>query len=303
MKFFKEVNEQFDKENRIQEIILLDVQVWDFTKYLQLYLKRRRVLFVPPTLNKNTYGLKEIDEDLKQAKLERHLVDVLRLNLLKIMLSFLLSNKGRNVEGMYVDLHEVSRMHDFVHLFPKLQGWRMTSFRRHQIVTFKKFFINPDLLVIAMTTSETDMQQELVQEVMRNHIEAPAIGAVPAIEPLAVDTPGIGSSSLATEIGAVVVKLCSQLEGHGKILQKLEASVDQTPAVSVEEQTMEVVKTKVVIFHQEEDVDEASQASTDQTTVISVEEQTMEVTKIVVVIFYQEEDVDEASQITYHFFI
>ncbi|KAF6139108.1 hypothetical protein GIB67_010834 [Kingdonia uniflora] len=33
-----------------------------------------------------------------------HLDDVLRLNLLKIILSFLLSNKGRNVEVMYVDL-------------------------------------------------------------------------------------------------------------------------------------------------------------------------------------------------------
>ncbi|KAF6162055.1 hypothetical protein GIB67_012439 [Kingdonia uniflora] len=46
---------------------------------------------------KNTYGLKEIDDALKQAKLERYQVDVLRLNFLKIILSFLLPNKGRNV--------------------------------------------------------------------------------------------------------------------------------------------------------------------------------------------------------------
>ncbi|KAF6141050.1 hypothetical protein GIB67_006495 [Kingdonia uniflora] len=45
---------------------------------------------------KNTYGLKEIDDALKQAKLERHQEDVLRLNLLKIILSFLLPNKGIN---------------------------------------------------------------------------------------------------------------------------------------------------------------------------------------------------------------
>ncbi|KAF6165215.1 hypothetical protein GIB67_030397 [Kingdonia uniflora] len=46
---------------------------------------------------KNTYGLKEIDNVLKHAKLKKHEEDVLRLNLLKIILSFLLPNKGRNV--------------------------------------------------------------------------------------------------------------------------------------------------------------------------------------------------------------
>ncbi|KAF6167085.1 hypothetical protein GIB67_041340 [Kingdonia uniflora] len=46
---------------------------------------------------KNTYGLKEIDDALKHVKLERHQDDVLRLNLLKIILSFLLPNKVRNV--------------------------------------------------------------------------------------------------------------------------------------------------------------------------------------------------------------
>ncbi|KAF6138970.1 hypothetical protein GIB67_010696 [Kingdonia uniflora] len=53
---------------------------------------------------KNTYGLKEIGDALKQAKLERYSEDVLRLNLLKIILSFLLPNKGRNVWVNYVDL-------------------------------------------------------------------------------------------------------------------------------------------------------------------------------------------------------
>ncbi|KAF6171308.1 hypothetical protein GIB67_036976 [Kingdonia uniflora] len=53
---------------------------------------------------KNTYGLKEINDTLKQAKLERHHEDVLRLNLLKIILSFLLPNNGRNVGVKYFDL-------------------------------------------------------------------------------------------------------------------------------------------------------------------------------------------------------
>ncbi|KAF6156598.1 hypothetical protein GIB67_014577 [Kingdonia uniflora] len=53
---------------------------------------------------KNIYRLKEIDGTLKQTKLERHHDDVLRLILLKIILSFLFSNKGRNVGVKYVDL-------------------------------------------------------------------------------------------------------------------------------------------------------------------------------------------------------
>ncbi|KAF6136420.1 hypothetical protein GIB67_019303, partial [Kingdonia uniflora] len=114
---------------------------------------------------KNTFGLKEIDNALKQAKLEKHHDNVLRLNLLKIILSFLLPNKGRNVGMKCVDL--------------------------------------------------------------RNHIEAPAIGAAPTIEPRTVNipvvsVPAIGNNSSATEIGVVVVRVCSQLEEHGKMLQKLD---------------------------------------------------------------------------------
>ncbi|KAF6154847.1 hypothetical protein GIB67_033876, partial [Kingdonia uniflora] len=58
-----------------------------------------------------------------------------------------------------------------------------------------------------MKPSETDIQQGLVQEVMINQIEAPTIGVVPAI----------GSSSSATEIEAIVVRVCSQLKEHGKM--------------------------------------------------------------------------------------
>ncbi|KAF6145362.1 hypothetical protein GIB67_016823 [Kingdonia uniflora] len=107
---------------------------------------------------KNTYGLKEIDDALKQAKLKRHQ---------------------------------------------------------------------------AMKPSETDMQQDLVQEAMRYQIEAPAIGAavvigtaptvgVPAVSAPTVIIPAIGCSSSASEIGAIVVRVCSQLEEHGKMLLKLD---------------------------------------------------------------------------------
>ncbi|KAF6137384.1 hypothetical protein GIB67_036421 [Kingdonia uniflora] len=99
---------------------------------------------------KNTYGLKEIIDALKQAKLERHQEDALPLNLLKIILSFLLPNKERNVK--------------------------------------------------------------------RYEIEASAIGDVPVIGAPAVLAPAIGSSSSAIKIGAVVVRVCSQLEEHDSTL-------------------------------------------------------------------------------------
>ncbi|KAF6142244.1 hypothetical protein GIB67_012093 [Kingdonia uniflora] len=161
---------------------------------------------------KNTYGLKEIDDALKQAKLERHQEDVLRLNLLKFILSFYLPNKGKNI---WVN-QKFSRIEESIHFFPKLQGWRMTSFKHRQIVTFKKFFANTKLLIIAIKPSETDKQQDLVQEAMGNQIEAPAIGVAPVIGAPAVGVPTvvipevgaptIGSSSSAIEIRAVVVR-------------------------------------------------------------------------------------------------
>ncbi|KAF6135706.1 hypothetical protein GIB67_028277 [Kingdonia uniflora] len=66
----------------------------------------------------------------------------------------------------------------------------------------------------------------------------------------------------------------------------LHASADQTTVIYVEEQTLEVEKTK----------DEASQACTDQTTVVSVEEQTIKAAQTKVVISHQEEDIGKASQ-------
>ncbi|KAF6159455.1 hypothetical protein GIB67_032226, partial [Kingdonia uniflora] len=71
-----------------------------------------------------------------------------------------------------------------------------------------------------------------------HQIEAPAIGAAPtigatpaigasavgapAVGALAVAEPVIGSSSFATEIRAVVIRVCSQLEKHDKMLLKLD---------------------------------------------------------------------------------
>ncbi|KAF6165308.1 hypothetical protein GIB67_042724 [Kingdonia uniflora] len=62
----------------------------------------------------------------------------------------------------------------------------------------------------------------------RHQIEAPIIGTAPTIDTApaigapAVGAPAIGYSSSAIKIRAVVVRVCSQLEGHGKMLLKLD---------------------------------------------------------------------------------
>ncbi|KAF6162001.1 hypothetical protein GIB67_021922 [Kingdonia uniflora] len=80
---------------------------------------------------------------------------------------------------------------------------------------------------LAIKPSETDMQQDLVQGAMRYQIKTPVIGAipiigVPAVSAPTVVVPAMGTSSSTTEIEAVVVRVCSQLEEHGKILLKLD---------------------------------------------------------------------------------
>ncbi|KAF6173685.1 hypothetical protein GIB67_000587 [Kingdonia uniflora] len=175
------------------------------------------------------------------------------------------------------------RIVESIHLFPKLQGWRMTSFKRRQIMTFTKFFANPKLLVIAMKPSETDMPQGLVQEAM----VLPGKG-LEVVKDLMVD------NDVEVNFKAI------SLEYGGDLLETMVVE--------------EVTKIDIVFFNQEEVVGETYQASADQTTAVFVEKQTLEVKKTKdeasqvtylffaevvqteVVIFYQGEDVGEASQ-------
>ncbi|KAF6148890.1 hypothetical protein GIB67_014261 [Kingdonia uniflora] len=90
---------------------------------------------------------------------------------------------------------------------------------------------------------------------------------------------------VVAEVAKVDIVFFNQEEVVGEAYQ---ASAYQTTVVSVEEQTLEVEKTK----------DEASQASADQTIVVSAEEQTIEVVQTEVVISHQEEDVGEYSNNT-----
>ncbi|KAF6143779.1 hypothetical protein GIB67_016700 [Kingdonia uniflora] len=75
------------------------------------------------------------------------------------------------------------------------------------------------------TNGLKEIDDALKQAKLERHhahaIEAPVIEP-PAVSAPVVGTPTIGSSSSATEIGAVVVRVCSQLEEHGKMLLKLD---------------------------------------------------------------------------------
>ncbi|KAF6146889.1 hypothetical protein GIB67_018542 [Kingdonia uniflora] len=97
------------------------------------------------------------------------------------------------------------------------------------------------------------------------------------------DAQHANESMVVADVAKTDIVFFNQEEVVGKAYQ---ASTDQTTALSVEEQTLEVKRTK----------DEASQASADQTTAVYVEEQTIKVAQTDVVISHQKEDVGEASQ-------
>ncbi|KAF6175874.1 hypothetical protein GIB67_003362, partial [Kingdonia uniflora] len=157
----------------------------------------------------------------------------------------------------------------------------------------------------------------------RYHIDAPVISIVPVIEQPLVGVPVISSSSFATEIKAVVVRVCSQLEEHDTPpLGKYQFSTpEKTTKYKREGEGLEVVKdlmvdddvevnleaisseydgghlkevqseglqpqvveeedseppTIAVYYNGKKDVQHANEANINQTTVVSVEEQTIE---------------------------
>ncbi|KAF6137022.1 hypothetical protein GIB67_030786 [Kingdonia uniflora] len=95
---------------------------------------------------------------------------------------------------------------------------------------------------------------------------------------------GKNNTMVAVEVAKTDIVFFNQEEVVGEAYQ---ASADETTVAFVEEQTLEAEKTE----------DETSQASTDQKTVVSVEEQTIEFAQTEVVISHQEEDVSEACQV------
>ncbi|KAF6141936.1 hypothetical protein GIB67_037904 [Kingdonia uniflora] len=116
MKSDKEVNKQVDEENETQEggAKKGTSNVKNYTSRC-IGLRLHKIFAALPEEKKGVLHatcfapLLLIDPIATMSTLvmeifDRHLEDALRLNLLKIILSFLLPNKGRNVWVKYVDL-------------------------------------------------------------------------------------------------------------------------------------------------------------------------------------------------------
>ncbi|KAF6173969.1 hypothetical protein GIB67_039920 [Kingdonia uniflora] len=224
MKSDKEVNEQVDEENQTQEgrakkgtsnaknytsrctslglhkmfaalpeeekgvlhatcfapLLLIDLIAMMLTLVVEIF--DRHLSDMKFQFGETIIQMKPIHVRLLQTK------DVLRLNFLKIILSFLLPNKGRNVEVRY-------------------------------------------------------------------QIEAPVIGVaptigIPTIGAPTVVVPVIGSSSSATEIGVVVVRVCSQLEEHGKMLHTHGKMLEQISMSTVGDSTLPLGDTLLLEHYQ-----------------------------------------------------
>ncbi|KAF6142655.1 hypothetical protein GIB67_015141, partial [Kingdonia uniflora] len=86
-----------------------------------------------PKKKKKTYRFKETEDITKHARVDQHHKDALRLNLLDIIQSFYLPNKGRNIER-YVDL--VDNLDDF-NKFP--WGQQLYNFLLSQLVEWPEY--------------------------------------------------------------------------------------------------------------------------------------------------------------------
>ncbi|KAF6174694.1 hypothetical protein GIB67_008749 [Kingdonia uniflora] len=188
---------------------------------------------------KNTYGLKEIDGALKQAKLDRHYGDVLRLNLLKIILFFLLPNKGRNVEKNHIEAHAIG---DAPVIKPAAIG---SSFSSTDIGA-----------VVVKVEDEVEVVREVNLEAISSEYGGDRLekGAVEDEEPEAKEKD-------------------NEDEKDGDDGEKAK-SVKEEPLQVANEEEVQIV---VVYFINKKDiVEEANKTSVDQTTGVYVEEQSKE---------------------------
>ncbi|KAF6158526.1 hypothetical protein GIB67_040040 [Kingdonia uniflora] len=220
---------------------------------------------------KNTYGLKKIDGDLKQAKLERHHDDVLRLNLLKIILSFLLPNKGRNIENHGKMLKQIAMSTIRDNTLPLGDGTLLLG--QYQLFTPKKIM-----------KSKREEEENLIQQVApRERLEV--------VKDLIVEDEveaerKVNMEAISSEYGGDLLewKMGDEKDDEDEkddsdkkdVEEKMEDSEQQTLVVYYDgkkaNETMEA-KIDVVLFYQEEVVGKAYQNSTNQITIVSVEEQ------------------------------
>ncbi|KAF6163235.1 hypothetical protein GIB67_025099 [Kingdonia uniflora] len=238
-----------------------------------------------------------------------HHDDVFRLNLLKIILSFLLQNKGRNIERNHIKAPAIG---DAPAIKPPAVGgptvsaltigssYFSTKIRAvvGKVCSQLEDHVSDNFLPLGDGTlllglhqfSTPEKTAKSKQEEEENLIQQVTFGeGLEVVKYLMVHDEvddereanlevilfGYGGGHLKTMVEKIDVVFYNQEEVVGEAYQfvYLLTSTEQRTAISVDEQTMEVAKTKVVFSHQEEDVDKANQTSVDQTTGLSVEEQ------------------------------
>ncbi|KAF6136652.1 hypothetical protein GIB67_016108 [Kingdonia uniflora] len=307
MKSYKEVNKQVDEENQAQE-----GRAKKGTSNAKNYTSRCTGL-----------GLHKMFAALPEAEKE----DVLRLNLLKNILSFILPNKGRNVWVKYVDLvDDLQQFNRFpwapaIGAAPAIEppavgaptigssssATEIGAVVVRQVVPREGLEVVNNLMVDddvevgrevnfnaisseygidLLEIEESKNGDEKVDDAEKDGEEKESEEEQPQVAEEGDSEPPTVVTMVVAEVAKTDIVFFNQKEVVGEAYQ---VSVNQTTAASVEEQTLEVEKTK----------NEASQASAYQTTVVYVEEQTLEVEKTEVVISYQEEDVGEASHSIY----
>ncbi|KAF6152949.1 hypothetical protein GIB67_039656 [Kingdonia uniflora] len=263
----------------ITTMLTLVVEIYDRHLGVRVSPIANELLFVDPEhmtnfrmrrfpKKKNTYGLKEIDSILKQAKLERH-HGFRSFYLLRNYIETPVIGAAPTIEQPAVSTPAVG--------VPAIGSSSHATEIGAVVVRYQ--FSTPEKTVKRKREEEENLLQQVAPE-----------EGLKVIKDLMVDNDvevgkEVNLEVILSEYGGDLLEWKKGLK-DGE--EKAEDGKEQ-PQVTDEEEVQEtmIAKTDIVFFDQEEVVGEAYQASADQTTVVSVEEQTMEVVKTE----------DEASQV------
>ncbi|KAF6161957.1 hypothetical protein GIB67_002740 [Kingdonia uniflora] len=306
MKSDKEVNEQVDEENQTQE-----GRAKKGTSNAKNYTSRctglglHKMFAALPEEEKGVLRvtcfapLLLIDSIATMSMLvveifDRHLEDVLRLNLLKIILSFLLPNKGRNVEVRYqIEAPAIGGVSAIgvpaigVPAIVVLAIGSSSSATETGVVVVRQ--VAPGEILEVTNALMVDDNVEVGRDVNFNTISSEYGGDLlewkKDEEKDNDDKKDVEEKVKSDE--EEVQEMEETKNGDEKVDDVAEEQELEQPTLVVyytekkdvqpDNETMvvaEVVKTDIVFFNQEEVI-----ASVDQTTAISVEEQTLEVEK------------------------
>ncbi|KAF6156053.1 hypothetical protein GIB67_010977 [Kingdonia uniflora] len=285
---------------------------------------------------KNTYGMKEIDDALKQVKLERHQGDsTLPLGDTPFLRKYQFSTPEKTTKHKRKGGNE-KEDRKRKKAEPRTMAKRLTKNQKIEKKKKGKGEWQKKLNANKKNMKAEEVDVPLMKKVKgtkKKTFTDEQFDHVPLIQ-LKTLIPKIPKKGLANRVPRKRRAEFPELENIQSTAKNLLQQVTPGEGLEVVKDLMvdddaetmvvaEVAKTDIVFFNQEEVVgeayqassdkttaisvkvqtlevkiieDEASQASTDQTTVVSVEKQTIEVAQTDVVFFHQKEDDGEASQ-------